>query len=47
MADLSVAEARAKLKEQFVKFGGDQYGEGWSDLVSAAVSLLPGELWPS
>ena len=34
MSDLSVPEARAKLKEQFVKFGGDKYGEGWADLVS-------------
>lgn len=40
MSDLSVAEARAKLKEQFAKFGGDKYGEGWADLVSIAASQL-------
>jgi hypothetical protein len=44
MADLSVAEARAKLKEQFIKFGGDQYTEGWADLVSITVSILPGNM---
>jgi hypothetical protein len=41
MSDLSVADARAKLKEQFAKFGGDKYGEGWADLVSIATSILP------
>jgi hypothetical protein len=41
MSDLSVAEARAKLKEQFAKFGGDKYSEGWADLVSIATSILP------
>lgn len=34
MSDVSVAEARAKLKEQFTKFSGEKYGEGWADLVS-------------
>ena len=38
MSDLSVADARAKLKEQFAKFGGDKYSEGWADLVSIATS---------
>jgi hypothetical protein len=41
MSDLSVADARAKLKEQFAKFGGDKYGEGWADLVSIVTSILP------
>jgi hypothetical protein len=41
MSDLSLAEARAKMKEQFAKFGGDKYGEGWADLVSIATSILP------
>ena len=27
-------EARAKLREQFLKFSGDRYGEGWEDLWS-------------
>jgi len=40
MSDLSVADARAKLKEQFAKFGGDNYGEGWADLVSIATICL-------
>jgi hypothetical protein len=44
MSDLSLPEARAKLKEQFIKFGGDKYGEGWADLVSVAISILPGNL---
>src|SRR5271169_2333981 len=41
MSDLSLAETRAKMKEQFAKFGGDKYGEGWADLVSIATSILP------
>jgi hypothetical protein len=41
MSDLSLAESRAKMKEQFAKFGGDKYGEGWADLVSVATSILP------
>jgi hypothetical protein len=41
MSDLSVADTRAKLKEQFAKFGGDRYGEGWADLVSIATFNLP------
>lgn len=32
MTDLSMPEARAKLREQFIKFGGEKYGEGWDDL---------------
>jgi hypothetical protein len=41
MSDLSLAESRAKMKEQFAKFGGDKYGEGWADLVSIVTSILP------
>jgi hypothetical protein len=44
MSDLSIEESRAKLKEQFAKFGGDKYGEGWADLVSIATFNLPGNL---
>ena len=47
MSDLSVADARAKLKEQFAKFGGDKYGEGWADLVSIATILPPARCQPS
>jgi hypothetical protein len=43
MPDLSIEEARAKLKEQFAKFGGDKYGEGWADLVSIATFKLTWE----
>lgn len=32
MGDLDVAETRARLQEQFVKFGGEKYGQGWDDL---------------
>ena len=32
MANIPVAEARARLKSHFAEFGGDKYGEGWDKL---------------
>ena len=39
MPEVDVKDARAMLREQFTKFDGDKYGEGWADLVSIATSV--------
>jgi hypothetical protein len=46
MSNLSLAESRAKLKEQFAKYKGNQYGEGWADLVSIATPLSTQHILP-